>query len=308
MSLASEIWELVRAGFSGIWVETHEPSEAILELSTLGREHGLQIVAWNLDAGMRTIAGDVVANEAADPLSAVRALGAIPGDQSMVLLLENFHRFIDSPEVCQAMLTQLMLGKQQGRHVVVLSPLVKLPVELERQFVVINHPLPDREQLWEIAETLVDDPDVYPSAHREMLLDAAAGLTRMEAESAFSLSLVRHGRIIGDEIWELKSRWLQKSGMLRLHKSEHGFDSLGGLSSLKRFCENSLRRQRRRATERSTSWRDACWAYRAQGSPRLQRRWVRGDWSTSADAGCWATDGFATGPIGSQHPSGFENC
>ena len=30
MSLASEIWELVRAGFSGIWVETHEPSEAIL--------------------------------------------------------------------------------------------------------------------------------------------------------------------------------------------------------------------------------------------------------------------------------------
>ena len=243
MSLASEIWELVRAGFSGIWVETHEPSEAILELSILGREHGLQIVAWNLDAGMRTIAGDVVANEAADPLSAVRALGAIPGDQSMVLLLENFHRFIDSPEVCQAMLTQLMLGKQQGRHLVVLSPLVKLPVELERQFVVINHPLPDREQLWEIAEALVDDPDVYPRAHREMLLDAAAGLTRMEAESAFSLSLVRHGRIIGDEIWELKSRWLQKSGMLRLHKSEHGFDSLGGLLSLKRFCEHSLRRQ-----------------------------------------------------------------
>ncbi len=181
-------------------------------------------------------------SEASDPLSAVRALSAVPGDQSMVLLLENFHRFIDSPEVCQAMLTQLMLGKQQGRHIAVLAPLVKLPVELERQFVVINHPLPDREQLWEIAESLVEDPDVYPRAHRELLLDAAAGLTRLEAESAFSLSLVRHGRIIGDEVWELKSRWLQKSGMLRLHKSEHGFDSLGGLASLKRFCQNSLRR------------------------------------------------------------------
>jgi hypothetical protein len=242
MSLASEIWELVRAGFSGIWVETHEPSEAILEMSSLGREHGLQIVAWNLDAGMRTIAGDAVANEATDPLSAVRALGAIPGDQSTLLLLENFHRFIDSVEVCQAMLTQLMLGKQQGRHMIVLAPVVKLPVELDRQFVVINHPLPDREQLWEIAESLVDDPDLYPLAHRKMLLDAAAGLTRMEAESAFSLSLVRHGRIIGDEIWQLKSSWLQKSGMLRLHKSEHGFESLGDLESLKRFCSHSLRR------------------------------------------------------------------
>ena len=242
MKLGNEIWELVRAGFSGIWVETHEPSEAILELSTLGREHGLQILAWNLDAGMRTIAGDVVANDATDPLSAVRALSAIQGEQSSVLLLENFHRFIDSVEVCQAMLTQLMLGKQQGRHVVVLAPVVKLPMELDRQFVVINHPLPDREQLWEIAESLVDDPDLYPLAHREMLLDAAAGLTRMEAESAFSLSLVRHGRIISDEVWQLKSSWLQKSGMLRLFKSEHGFDSLGGLESLKRFCQHSLRR------------------------------------------------------------------
>ncbi len=60
MSLATEVWELVRAGFSGIWIETPEPSEAILELSALGREQGLQVLAWNLDAGMRTIAGDAV--------------------------------------------------------------------------------------------------------------------------------------------------------------------------------------------------------------------------------------------------------
>ena len=85
-----------------------------------------KILAWNLDAGMRTIAGDAVATEATDPLSALRVLVPMSGDQSTVLLLENSHRFIDSPEVCQAMLTQLMLGKQQGRHVVVLSPLVLL--------------------------------------------------------------------------------------------------------------------------------------------------------------------------------------
>ena len=242
MSLATEIWELVRAGFSGIWIETHEASEAVLEISTLGREHGLRILAWNLDTGLRTISGDEVVQESTDPLSAVRMLGNLPGEQSTVLVLENFHRFIDSVEICQAMLTQLLSGKQHGRHIVVLAPVVKLPLELERQFVVINHSLPDREQLWEIAEQLVDDPDLYPLAHREMLLDAAVGLTRLEAESAFSLSLVRHGRIVSDEIWELKSRWLQKTGMLRLFKSEHGFESLGGLENLKRFCQHSLRR------------------------------------------------------------------
>ena len=53
MSLASEIWELVRAGFSGIWVETHEPSEAILELSTLGREHGSVSYRLPNDGGLQ---------------------------------------------------------------------------------------------------------------------------------------------------------------------------------------------------------------------------------------------------------------
>ena len=72
MSLATEIWELVRAAFSGIWIETHEASEAVLEISTLGREHGLRILAWNLDTGMRTISGDEVVQESTDPLSAVR--------------------------------------------------------------------------------------------------------------------------------------------------------------------------------------------------------------------------------------------
>ena len=120
-SLSTEIWELVRAGFSGIWIETHEPSEAILELSAMCAEHRLRLLVWNLDSGLRNIGGDPIVNESADPLSAVRALGTIE-DQTTLLILENFHRFIDSPEICQAVLTQLQLGKQLGRHIIVLAP------------------------------------------------------------------------------------------------------------------------------------------------------------------------------------------
>jgi hypothetical protein len=241
MSLTTEVWELVRAGFSGIWIQTHEPSEALLELATLGREQQLRVVHWNLDTGLRSIQGEELTAEASDPLSALRALTHIGGEQPSLLLLENFHRFVDSAEICQAMLTQLQLGKQLGRHLLVLSPLVKLPQELERQFVVLQHALPDREQLWEIAQSLIDDPDSYGAAEQSRLLDSAAGLTRLEAESAYSLSLVRHGRLTSEEIWQLKAGWLQKSGMLRLHRGETGFDGLGGLDNLKQFCQHSLR-------------------------------------------------------------------
>ena len=76
----------------------------------------------------------------------------------------------------------------------------------------------------------------------DLVLDAAGGLTRAEAESAFSLSLVRHGRIQPDAIWELKSQMLKKSGLLEMYRGDADFGSLGGLSALKSFCKRALSR------------------------------------------------------------------
>lgn len=242
MTLSTELWELIRAGFSGVWIETLESTEAIAEITQLARDHDLGLMRWNLDLGLVGIDGELDATVGRDPLSVIRSLQAITDDRSTLLLLENFHRFIDSAEICQALQTQLLHGKQNGRHIVVLSPTVKLPAELERQFVVLHHPLPTKEQLRAIADSLVtEDPEALPESMASQLIDAASGLTRAEAESAFSLSLVRRGRLAADEVWELKGRWLRKSGLMSLHRSETGFETLGGLDSLKQFCKHSLR-------------------------------------------------------------------
>jgi ATPase family associated with various cellular activities (AAA) len=245
MSLLKEqLWEFVRAGFAGLWIQTHEAREAILEIGELSREQQLQLWTWNLDGGLQVVTGQPVSQAVQDPLSAVRLLATVASEHTpQLLVLENFHRFIDSPEVCQALLTQIHLGKQLGRHIIILSPTVKLPSELERHFVVLEHPLPSRDQLWEIASSLAEGIADYSASKREGLLDAAAGLTCSEAESAFSLSLVRHGSIQEREVWELKSRWLKKSGLLQLHQGQQGFDALGGLQNLKEFCRHSLRRE-----------------------------------------------------------------
>ena len=64
----------------------------------------------------------------------------------------------------------------------------------------------------------------------------------MEAENAFSLSLVRDGRISASAIWDLKTSTLAKSGLLTLQQGNADFSSLGGLQSLKAFCKRSLLR------------------------------------------------------------------
>jgi hypothetical protein len=159
-----------------------------------------------------------------------------------VLVLVNFHRFLQSAEIVQALAKQLAVGKQHRTFVVILSPVVQIPTELEKLFVVLEHPLPDRDQLEGIARGVATDEGEMPTGvelHR--LLDAAAGLTRYEAENAFSLSLVRHSRLQVETLWELKSQTLKKSGLLQLHRGSECFDDLGGLESLKAFCKRALR-------------------------------------------------------------------
>jgi SpoVK/Ycf46/Vps4 family AAA+-type ATPase len=104
--------------------------------------------------------------------------------------------------------------------------------------------LPSREQLAEIARGVATEEGELPGdADMAAVLDAAAGLTRYEAEGAFSLALVRHGRLRPQEIWELKSQVLKKSGLLSLHRGSERFADLGGLEALKSFCLRAMRRQ-----------------------------------------------------------------
>ena len=152
----------------------------------------------------------------------------------------------------QALASQVLLGKQNRTILVILSPVVQLPDELEKLFVVLEHELPDRDQLEQIARGIATEEQELPNrTELDVVLDAAAGLTRLEAENAYSLSLVRHGRITSDAIWELKSGMLKKSGLLELHQGNETFQNLGGLEPLKAFCRQALRPNRRSALTRA---------------------------------------------------------
>jgi hypothetical protein len=158
-----------------------------------------------------------------------------------MLVLRNYHRFLGGPEVVQALDTALAAGKRDRTFVVVLSPVVQIPVELVKAFVVIDHDLPGRDQLASIARGVATEPGELPDGNAlGAVLDAAAGLTRLEAENAFSLSPVRHGRRAPDVLWEIKSGMLKKSGLLTLHRGGEAFAGLGRLEALKSFCARAL--------------------------------------------------------------------
>lgn len=245
MSLTTTLTDYVNAAFAGIWIETREADEAQKEILRHARQKKWTVAVWDVANGIR-LPGSSATTEtgAGDPLAALRALPALATkDGTALLVLHNFHRFLNNPEVVQTAFNQLVIGKQQRTFLVVLAPVVQVPTELEKLFVVIEHALPDRSQLRQIAEELTtEDPSGMPKGENlDRVLDAAAGLTRYEAEGAYSLSIARHNAIRPQAIWDLKVQTLRKGGLLTLHRGQENFSSLGGLTNLKDFCRGALR-------------------------------------------------------------------
>src|SRR3982750_1951519 len=247
MTLAERLSELVRAAFSGLYIHSFGHYDALAEIARLCRQQRWSLATWDIDRGL-ALAGpsaeSPAAVQAADPLAAIRALGALATPEgTAILVLKNFHRFLNSVEVVQALDTQINQGKQSRTFIVILAPVVQIPVELEKQLVLVDHDLPGREQIEAIARALATEPGELPEGDGlEAVLDAAAGLTRMEAENALSLALVRHGRLEPGVLWDLKTAALKKSGLLGLHRGGETFADLGGLEALKQFCALALRR------------------------------------------------------------------
>lgn len=252
MTLAGRLSEYVRAAFSGLYLVSSEHDDAVEEIAGLCRREGWALAAWDLDRGLSlpgapAEGGAALPLSAADPLAAVRALDALasPGGTAL-LVLRNFHRFLGSPEVVQALDTRLSAGRRDRTFVVILAPVVQVPPELEGQFLVVDHDLPGREQLDSIARGVATESGELPDGDDlDAVIDAAAGLTRVEAENAFGLSLVRHGRLEPEALWELKAQALRASGLLTLHRGGETFEGLGGLAALKSFCSRALRPGRR---------------------------------------------------------------
>ncbi|WP_161602598.1 AAA family ATPase [Tautonia marina] len=261
MTLSERVAELVRAAFPSLWVTSFEHDDAVAELAELCRARGWSLAEWDLELGLRgpragpptTDGSDAGAHgpgalvaDGSDPMAALRALSRLApgeGDGAALLILRNLYRLLGSAELIPALDAALARGKRDRTTIVILAPAVALPQELERQFVVIEHALPGRDQLEGIARAIATEPGELPAEgpERDAVLDAAAGLTRLEAEGAVALSLVRHGRVQPETLWELKAQALTRSGLMRLHRGGAGFAGRGCLDALKSFSSRALR-------------------------------------------------------------------
>jgi ATPase family associated with various cellular activities (AAA) len=253
-SLAEELEEMSRAMLTGIWVETFEPEDALKDLATAAKETGGKILQWDLHRGTEKVLFDK-AQITFEPVSGARSLdqaldqleklndnaGKRDSEREVAyLVVKNIHLAL-VPPLIQRLANMIWLGREKRHIIVVFSPVVRIPIELEKLFTVVEHKLPDRAALTRLAEG-VAGPDELPETDEfERVLDAASGMTRIEAENAFSLSVIRHGKLDRDAVFSMKAQ-VFKRGLagLSLYEGPENFASIGGHAWLKEFTSKLL--------------------------------------------------------------------
>lgn len=249
-ALQERMTEYVNACFTGIYVCTQEPDEALKEIAAIGGENNWGVLTFDMENGLAQYGREGDGNSGADQ-ALQRIRNAESNDRSTVLVMPNLPKLLGDPLLLTVLERTLTMGKETRSFVVVLAPTVDLPKEVEKLFVVIEHDLPSRDVLGQILRGVaVEESDMPIGDELDKVLAAAAGLTRYEAEGAFALSLARHGRIDVSVLWELKSNMLKKAGTLELHRGDERFDDIGGLDSLKSFCLRALTSTSKKARPR----------------------------------------------------------
>ncbi len=156
-----------------------------------------------------------------------------------VFIFKDLHPFIDAPEVTRWLRDAIASFKGTQKTIILMGPVQQIPVELEKEVVVLDFALPSLSELNQVLSQYADQhPNRLGALAREKLLRAALGLTRDEAEKVYRKAQVTRGRLTGDEVEIVlseKKQLIRRNGILDYIEEDETLDSVGGLEELKRW-------------------------------------------------------------------------
>ncbi len=239
------------SGYVLIQVNTWEEDRALEAVRAAAGEVGKAVTVWRHSSGF----GD---NDGPGPADAAEALSRISrSDQPGVFVMLDFHPFWDRPEVVRRLRDLCTLMESRGQAMVMIDPVSGAPVELEKEFAIVDLAPPDEAELMGILEEVIAEA-VHAGeladdrALREAVVRAALGLTAREARRIFRRVLHTRpdfGRDDEREVLDEKRMVLRRSDLLEFYDAIESLRDVGGLDLLKDWLMNRAEAFGERARE-----------------------------------------------------------
>ena len=244
----SKIKDMLKAFYPVLYLTSFEydrTKQKIEGIINVLRSEGkdVRIFNWNCVDGLRGLNGDkpqpVINKDGEEIVEPEEVLKYILNDKDAskdVFVLEDFNNYIEEENVKYYIRSIAERARHTNTHAIILSAVYKLPVELEKYVTVLNIPLPDRFDMEKTLGVVERQCKINLSMEmRNRMVDAALGMTSMEADLAFCLAAVKDdlGQNAPYTVSSEKEQIIKKSGILDYFPKNESLKDVGGMEVLK---------------------------------------------------------------------------
>jgi hypothetical protein len=252
MNFQQELETLIRARYPLIYIVSGEEMRVQNLVVEIAQRRQKKVFEWSYTTGVVPAGTSIQSQKSRsaatkDPLTALDQV--IEQVEPAIFVFKDFHPFLtrNNFAIIRKLKEIALHLKNSFKTIILISPTMEIPTELEKEITLINFPLPTREDLGGLLDKIIDDVKQFRQVKidlddvgRERLLQAALGLTLGEAENVFAKIIVKDERLSGDDVYEVfaeKQQIIRKSGLLDYYATDENFENVGGLAVLKEWLD-----------------------------------------------------------------------
>ena len=161
--------------------------------------------------------------------------------EKSILLLEDFHPDLAEHQIHNIKrIRNIAISNLENKTLVLNQPFHFLPKELEKDVEVLEIDYPNFEDIKVIYKKVCNTFNIEYKEPDDELIQAALGLTIMEAERAFAKAYIEDGKLTSKQIPIIikeKENIIKKSGFLEYYHPSETLKDIGGLENLKNWLK-----------------------------------------------------------------------
>jgi ATP-dependent 26S proteasome regulatory subunit len=254
--MQEELNILIQAQYPLIYLVTAEEDRAEREIAAIAqmKNQARKLYVWTLTHGMveygqtRSTQHNTISPEAAIEWT-------MRQKDPSIFIFKDLHPFKDSAAVTRWLRDAIASFQGTQKAIILMSPVQQIPIELEKEVVVLDFALPNLAALDRVLGNQLEQTRQrrLTNEAREKLLKASLGLTKDEAEKVYRKAYVKRGKITEEEVEIVlseKKQLIRRNGILEFIEEDETIDAVGGLEELKKW----LRQRSQAFTERAREY------------------------------------------------------
>lgn len=249
-SFSEEIKLYISANYAIIYINTWEEERVVAELRKISEEMKMRFYIWSETDGLER-EGEPIKGfpESRKPVLALNFVEEL--EEDAIFLFKDLHTHFKSGDLgigggkaVERKLRDLAMSlKGKKKICVITAPVMLVPNDITKEVTVMEFNLPGPIEISKVFENVIERyKDVINvqlnENEKQLIIQAAQGLTLKEAERCFSKACMDNKKIDFNDIQTVldeKRNIIKKTGILEYYPSQEQMSNIGGMENLKNW-------------------------------------------------------------------------